>query len=119
MTPKIFESEFRFCQIVWDEEPINSTDLVKICEKRLDWKKSTTYTVIRRLAQRGVIKNENAVVTSLVSKNDAQVAEIDNLVEKSFGGSLPNFIAAFTKHKRLSDDEIKAIRQMIDTYEDK
>ncbi len=118
-TPKIFESEFRFCQILWDNEPINSTDLVKLCEEKLSWKKSTTYTVIRRLEQRGVLKNKNTTVSSLVSKEAAQASEIDELVERTFNGSVPNFIAAFTKHKELSDEEINAIRHMIDTYEEK
>jgi len=117
-TPKIFESEFRFCQILWENEPINSTDLVKLCEKNLDWKKSTTYTVIRRLVERGVLKNENAVVTSLVSRNEAQISEINELVDKTFDGSMPMFIAAFTRNQKLSDEDIAAIRLMIDSHED-
>lgn len=118
-TPKIFESEFRFCQILWENEPINSTDLVKLCEEKLSWKKSTTYTVIRRLVERGILKNENSTVSSLVSKDAVQASEIDGLVERTFNGSVPNFIAAFTKHKELSDEEIKEIRNMIDTFGEK
>lgn len=115
-TPKVFESEYRFCLILWENEPINSTKLVRLCKEKLGWSKATTYTVIRRLSERGILKNENAVVSSLVSMDEVQAAEIDELVDKTFGGSLPAFIAAFTKHKNLSPDEIAEIRQMIDSY---
>lgn len=114
MTPKVFESEYRFCQILWEQEPINSTQLVKLCKERLGWSKGTTYTVIRRLAQRGVLKNEDTIVTSLVSREEVQMAEFDELVEKTFDGSLPQFIAAFTKHRRLTEKEAEQIQQMID-----
>lgn len=116
-TPKIFESEYRFCLILWENEPINSTKLAKLCNERLGWSRTTTYTVIKRLSQRGVVKNENAIVTSLVSKDEVQAAEIDELVEKTFEGSMPAFIAAFTKRKNLSQDDIAEIRQMLDKYE--
>ncbi len=115
-TPKVFESEYRFCQILWEHEPVNSTRLVQLCRERLGWSKATTYTVIRRLAQRGVLKNENAVVSSLISRDEVQAAEIDELVEKTFDGSLPKFIAAFTRHNSLSKDEIAQIRRMIDIH---
>ena len=105
-TPKIFESEYRFCLILWEYEPIKSSELVKLCKDKLGWKPTTTYTVIKRLSERGVVKNENTVVSSLVSREEAQAAEIDEMVEKTFGGSLPAFIAAFTKHRRLSEREI-------------
>ncbi len=115
-TPKVFESEYRFCMILWTHEPIGSTELVKLCNRQLGWSKATTYTVIKRLSERGVVKNENAVVTSLVSQNEVQAAEIDELVEKKFEGSLPAFIAAFTRHKKLTPAEIDEIRKMIDDY---
>ena len=115
-TPKIFESEYRFCLILWEHEPIGSRELVKLCREELGWKPTTTYTVIKRLSQRGVLKNENSVVTSLVSKDQAQASEIDELVEKRFEGSLPAFIAAFTKHRRMTESEINDIRKMIDDY---
>lgn len=115
-TPKIFESEYRFCLILWEHEPIGSGELVKLCREELGWKPTTTYTVIKRLSQRGVLKNENSVVTSLVSKDQAQASEIDELVEKRFEGSLPAFIAAFTKHRRMTESEINDIRKMIDDY---
>jgi BlaI family penicillinase repressor len=117
-TPKVFESEYRFCLILWENEPINSTLLAKLCRQKLGWSKTTTYTVIRRLSERGVVKNENAIVTSLVSKDEVQAAEIDELVEKTFEGSLPAFVASFTKHKKLSPDEIAEIRRMIGDHGD-
>jgi len=85
-TPKVFESEYRFCLILWENEPVGSTQLVRLCREKLGWTKATTYTVIRRLAERGVLKNENAVVSSLVSKDEVQAAEINELVVKTFGG---------------------------------
>lgn len=104
--------------ILWENEPINSTKLAKLCNEKLGWSRTTTYTVIRRLSDRGIVKNENAIVTSLVSKDEVQAAEIDELVEKTFGGSMPAFIAAFTKRKKLSGEEVEQIRRMLDRYED-
>ena len=113
-TPKIFESEYRFCLILWEHEPINSTELVKICKEQLGWTKGTTYTVIRRLAERGVLKNENTIVSSLVTKEETQIAEIDELMEKRFGGSLPAFVAAFTKRQNLSEEQLEQIMRIIE-----
>lgn len=115
-TPKIFESEYRFCLILWENEPIKSSELVKLCKEQLGWKPTTTYTVIKRLSERGVLKNDATVVTSLVSKEDAQASQIDEIVEKTFEGSLPAFIAAFTKHQKLTEKEIDAVQKMIDSY---
>lgn len=114
-TPKIFESEYRFCLILWENEPIKSPELAKLCLNELGWKPSTTYTVIKRLSERGVLKNENTVVTSLVSKDSVRVSEIEELVEKRFEGSLPQFIAAFTKLEKLSQKDINEIQAMIDS----
>ena len=114
MSPKIFESEYRFCLILWENEPIKSTDLAKLCKEKLDWSKTTTYTVIKRLSERGVIKNENAIVTSIISKEEAQQSELEELMEKKFEGSLPAFIAAFGKRQALSDAEIEEIRKIIE-----
>ena len=100
-TPKIFESEYRFCEILWENEPVTSSELVRLCREKLDWKKSTTYTVIRRLSERGVLKNENSIVTALVSKEDVQSAESEEIVKRTFSGSLPSFIAAFTRKQNL------------------
>ncbi len=115
-TPKIFESEYRFCLILWENEPIKSSELVDICRERLGWKPTTTYTVIKRLSERGVLKNEKTVVTSLVSKDDIQAAEIDEMMEKTFEGSLPAFLAAFAKHRKLSDKELSELLDMIESY---
>lgn len=114
MTPKIFESEYRFCLILWEHEPIKSTDLAKLCKEKLDWSKTTTYTVIKRLSERGVIQNENTIVTSRISKEEAQQRELEELMDKKFEGSLPAFIAAFGKRQALSDAEIAQIRQIIE-----
>lgn len=113
-SPKIFESEYRFCLVLWEHEPIRSTELARICREKLGWSKTTTYTVIRRLSERGVVKNENAVVTSLISKEQAQCSELDELMEKKFEGSLPAFIAAFGKRQNLTEAEIEEIRRIIE-----
>lgn len=115
-TPKVFESEYRFCLILWEHEPVKSSELVNLCKEQLGWKPTTTYTVIKRLSERGVLKNENTIVTSLISKDEVQAAELNEMVEKTFEGSLPAFIAAFTKHQKLSEKEIDAVQQMIDRY---
>lgn len=112
-TPKIFESEYRFCLILWENEPIKSTELAKLCKEKLGWSKTTTYTVIKRLCERGVIQNENTIVTSIVSKAEAQLSELDEMVDKKFEGSLPAFIAAFGRRQSLSDAEIEEIRRII------
>ena len=103
--PKIFESEYKFCLIMWENEPISSSELARQCEKQLGWKRTTTYTVIKRLSERGVLKNENSTVTSLISKDEAQAAEIDELVEKTFEGSLPAFLRhlqSIRKYQKMS-----------------
>jgi len=114
--PKVYESEYRFCLILWENEPVKSKELVRLCQEKLGWKSTTTYTVIKRLSERGIVKNENTIVTSLVSKDEIQAAEINELVEKTFEGSLPAFIAAFAKHQKLSEKEISAVQAMIDEY---
>lgn len=116
--PKIFESEYHFCEILWENEPVSSSELVRLCNEKLEWKKSTTYTVIRRLSERGVIQSENAIVTSLISKEQVQAAESMEVVEKSFSGSLPNFIAAFARTKTLTRKEVDEIQKIIDAYKD-
>ena len=104
------------CLILWEHEPIKSSELVQLCREQLGWKPTTTYTVIKRLSERGVLKNENTIVTSLVSKDQVQAAEIDELVEKTFEGSLPAFVAAFTKHRKLSAKEVDEVQAMIDRF---
>ena len=114
--PKVFESEYRFCLILWEHEPVRSSDLVRLCREQLGWKPTTTYTVIKRLSERGVLKNEDSVVTALVSKEQVQEAEIDELVEKKFGGSLPAFVAAFTRHGKMTEKEIDQVQRRIDRF---
>ena len=113
-TPKIFESEYHFCLIMWEHEPVTTVELVKLCQERLDWKRTTTYTVIKRLGERGVLKNEDGTITSLVSKEEAQAREINELVEEKFQGSLPAFIAAFTKRQDISEKDLDEVQRMID-----
>lgn len=112
-TPKIFESEYRFCLILWEREPVKSTELARLCKERLGWSKTTTYTVIKRLSDRGVLKNENTVVSALISKEEAQLSELDELMEKKFEGSLPAFIAAFARRQALSEKDIQELERII------
>ena len=116
--PKIFDSEYKFCLILWESEPVKSGKLVELCREKLGWSKATTYTVIKRLSDRGVVKNENTVVTSLVSKEEAQASEVDELVDRVFEGSLPSFVAAFTRRKKLSADQVEELRRMLESYEE-
>lgn len=113
-TPKIHESEYRFCLIMWEHEPVTAVELVKLCQEQLGWKRTTTYTVIKRLGERGVLKNEDGTVISLVSKEDAQAREINELVTEKFQGSLPAFVAAFTKRQDISERELDEVQRMID-----
>ena len=112
--PKIHESEYRFCLIMWEHEPITAVELAKLCLTQLGWKRTTTYTVIKRLGERGVLANNNGTICSLISKDDAQACEIEELVEKKFEGSLPAFVAAFTKHQKISEEELDEVQRMID-----
>lgn len=115
-TPKVYDSEYKFCQILWANEPVKSRELVRLCQEQLGWKSTTTYTVIKRLSQRGVLKNEDTIVTSLVSKEEVQTAQVEEMVDKTFDGSLPAFVAAFTRHQNISDREIDEVQAMIDRY---
>ncbi len=112
--PKVFESEYRFCLILWRNEPINSTKLAKLCKEELGWSRTTTYTVIKRLSDRGVVKNENATVTTLVSKEEVQLSQMEEMMEKTFEGSLPAFLAAFARRQALSQEEEEEIRRIIE-----
>ena len=117
-TPKIFDSELRFCEILWQHEPVKSSELVRLCADELGWKKSTTYTVIKRLTERGVVHTENAVVTALVGRQDMQNAESRAFVERNFRGSLPGFLSAFVGGRGLSTEEADELRRMIDKFEE-
>lgn len=108
--------ESRFADVIWNNEPLSSGELVKLCEKELEWKKSTTYTVLRKLCDRGIFKNENGVVESVMTKNEFYAIQSERFVEEAYHGSLPAFVAAFASRKPLSDEEIKSIQKMIDSY---
>ena len=107
--------ETRFADIIWKHEPLSSGELVKICETELEWKKSTTYTVLKKLCERGLFQNQSGVVTSLISKEGFHSLQSEQFVTETFEGSLPAFIAAFTKRKRLTEGEIQTIRELIDS----
>ena len=106
--------ESQFADIIWQAEPISSTELVKLAARELDWKKSTTYTVLKRLCERGIFQNTDGVVSSLVSKGEFYAVQSERFVEETFSGSLPAFLAAFTTRKKLSEDEIAQLRQLIE-----
>ena len=118
-TPKIFDSELRFCEILWEHQPVKSSELVQLCAQRLGWKKSTTYTVIKRLTERGVVQTENAVVTARVSRDEVQRAESRAFVARNFSGSLPSFLNAFVGGRGLSAEEADELRRMIADFEEK
>ena len=110
--------ESHFADIVWKNAPLTTKELVKICEKELNWKRTTTYTVLKKLCERGIFKTENSTVTVLIDRADFYAMQGERLIEESYGGSLPAFLAAFTSRKRLSGEEIAEIRRMIDAYEE-
>ena len=118
-TPKIFDSELRFCEILWEHQPVRSSELAHLCAEKLGWKKSTTYTVIKRLTERGVVQTEDAVVTALVSRDQVQRAESRAFVDKNFHGSLPAFLSAFIGNKQLTQQEADELRRMIADLEEK
>ena len=110
--------EAKFADIIWQNEPISSSELVKQSEKELGWKKSTTFTVLRRLSEKGIFKNNNGQVTSLVSKDEFYAMQSERFVEDTFAGSLPAFLAAFTKRKSLTKEEVDELRRMVAEYEE-
>ena len=106
--------ETRFADFIWEHEPISSGELVKLCEQKLSWKKSTTYTILRRLCERGIFLNQKGTVTSLISKDEFNAMQSEKFVEDTFEGSLPRFLAAFSTRKKLSDDELNQLQKLID-----
>lgn len=113
---KLGAVEARFADIIWNNEPLSSGALVRICEKELAWKRTTTYTVLKRLCERGIFQNCDGVVSALISRQDFYAVQSEKFVEEAFAGSLPAFLAAFTQRKKLSDEEVAQIRAMIDSY---
>ncbi|MCR5523798.1 MAG: BlaI/MecI/CopY family transcriptional regulator [Clostridia bacterium] len=110
------EVQTRFAEIVWENEPVASGELVKICADKLGWKKPTTYTVLRKLCEKGLFKNEGGIVSSILSRDDFYSAKSEKFVDDEFGGSLPAFLAAFTSHKKLGKNEVEEIQKLIDSY---
>lgn len=110
---KLGEIEMRFADIIWNHEPLPSGELVKLCAQELDWKKSTTYTILRRVCERGLFQNQAGMVTSLVSKEEFLTMQSEKFVEDTFAGSLPKFLAAFTRRKKLSEKEIVQLQKII------
>ena len=116
MELRLCESDFRFMCVVWENEPISSHDLVLKCNEQLGWKKSTTYTVLKKMSEKGFAKNEGSVITSLVAKKDVQKYESNRVVNTSFDGSLPSFLASFFGGKKISEDEAQELKRLIDNY---
>lgn len=115
---KIYEGEYRFLNILWENEPISSPNLVKLCNEQLGWKKSTTYTVIKKLIDKGIVKNENTIVTALVTKEEVDRKDSEELLQRTSKGNIPAFFAAFLKDRKLSREDAERIRQIIDQMED-
>jgi BlaI family penicillinase repressor len=111
---KLGAMETKFAELIWDNEPISSGELVKLCEKELSWKKSTTYTMLRRLCMRKIFKNNNGVVSSVITRQEFQALQSEQFVKDTFNGSLPQFLAAFTLRKKLSEKEINELQKLID-----
>ncbi len=110
--------ESKFADIIWRNEPLKSGELVKLCEEELSWKKPTTYTVLRKLCERGIFRNENGMVSSLISKEDYYAMQSEKFVEDTFEGSLPMFLAAFTKRKSLTREDVTLLKEMIENFEE-
>ena len=115
---RMTDSELKFAELVWKEEPVASGDLVKLCGQSFDWKKSTTYTVLKKLCEQKILKNEQAVVTSLIKEEQYHQLQGQEFINENYGGSLPRFLAAFMNQKKLSRKQVEEIRKMIDEYEE-
>ena len=115
---RLTESERKFAELIWQNEPINSGDLVKLCEREMKWKKSTTYTVLKKLCEKGLFKNENAVVSSLISKDEYYSRQSIRFVEDTFGGSLPRFLTAFISGRKLTRQQAEELKRLIDEHEE-
>ena len=116
---KLGNIESKFADIIWENEPLSSRELVQLCEEQLEWKKSTTYTVLKKLCERGFFRNENGIVSSMISREEFNTRQGEQLINESFKGSLPSFIAAFISQNKLSKDEIEEIQNLIDSYKGK
>lgn len=117
-TPKIFESEYHLAEIVWDHEPMTTRELVDLCAEKLNWKRTTTYTQLKRLCERGILATENSVVTSLISREEIQLSESRSFLDRTFSGSFAHMVQAFTGGHALTKEEADEIRRLIDDYEE-
>ena len=115
---KLYDGEFKFVSIVWENEPIGSGELAKLCLEQLGWKRTTVYTVLKKLCNRGILQNKNAVVTALVGRDKIQQYESETVLNRTFGGSLPQFMAAFLQGRRLSEQEAKELKALIDQHKE-
>jgi len=115
---KLFDAEFKFMCIVWEAEPLTTRKLTELCLEKLGWKRTTTYTVLRKLSDRGILRNNNSLVSSIVKREQVQKYESEVVIEKAFNGSLPKFIAAFLNDKTLSDDEAEEMKRLIDRHKE-
>ena len=113
------EIQSRFVELVWEKEPIGSGELVKLCDQEFGWKKSTTYTVLKKMCEKGILQNEGGIVSSLLSQSEYFAAKSQQFVEDTFQGSLPAFLASFSAGKRLSEEEVEVLQRMIDAYREK
>lgn len=111
---KLFDAEYKFASLIWDREPINSTELVKVSAEILGWKKSTTYTVLKKLCERGILENSNALVTALVKREEVQKYESIQMIDKAFDGSLPKFLTAFLDNKKITAKEAEELKKIIE-----
>lgn len=111
---KLYDAEYKFSNIIWDNEPINSTELVRLCADKLKWKKSTTYTVLKKLCERGILQNSDTIVTALVKREDVQRYESNAVVEKAFDGSLPKFLTAFLGERKITEQEAEELKRIIE-----
>ena len=113
---KLYDAEYRFALVVWEHEPVRTGELARLCAEELGWKRTTTYTVLKKLCAKGIFRNENSIVTALVKKEQVQRYESQSLLEKSFGGSLPRFITAFLGDRQLSQEEADELQALIDRH---
>ncbi|MDR3287949.1 MAG: BlaI/MecI/CopY family transcriptional regulator [Peptococcaceae bacterium] len=111
---KLYDGEFKFISVIWDTEPVNSTELVRLCADKLGWKKSTTYTMLKRMSGRGLLQNTDTIVTTLVNREQVRQYETETLLNKHFDGSIPSFVASFLRDRKLTEAEAREIRALID-----
>lgn len=115
---RLCESDYRFMDIIWDSEPVGSTELVKLCAQRLGWKKSTTYTMLKKLCEKGLARNDSATVTALVPRSEIQAIESEVFMEQTFGGSLPSFLVSFLGGKTISQQQAEELKRLIDAHQE-